>query len=224
MFKRNFAFIIAAFMAITIASPAMAFARRGADDNHFDDHGMMEDHFSDDRSFGLDFSKRHHEGESDDSLAPRGIVKGTIVSKTTNGFTVKGRKDVVYTVDTTNATIIKIPNTTITLADLMVGDFVSVLGTKTDVNVSATKVFVVPTNLRKAEAKGTVTAINGNDITMQTKKGKTVIVKADSSTQIMGDDHEPATLSDIIVGSKLKVKGTWDSILNVLNAIRIKIK
>lgn len=223
MFKKYFSYTMAAFMALTIATPAMAFARRGADDG-MGNHGMMEDHFSDDRSYGLNFSKHHHEGEVDDSLAPRGIVKGAIITKTANGFTVKGRKDVVYTVDTTSATIIKIPNTTIALADLMVGDFVSVLGTKTDTNISAVRVFLIPENLRKAEAKGTVTAVSGNDVTIQTKKGKTVTVKVDSSTQILGDHHEPATLSDIIVGSKLKVKGTWDSILNILNAVRIKIK
>ena len=224
MFKKNFAFIMAAFMAITIATPAMAFARRGGDDNGSDDHGRMEDHFSDDRSYGLDFSKRHHEGESDDSLAPRGIVKGAILTKTATGFTVKGRRDVVYTVDTSTAAIIKIPNTTITLADLAVGDYVSVLGTKTDTNISATRVFVIPENFRKAEAKGTVTAVSGNDITMTTKKGKTVTVKVDGSTQILKEHHQSALLSDIIVGSKLKVHGTWDSILNILNAVRIKIK
>ena len=226
MFKKNFAFIMAAFMALTIASPTMAFARRGADDNGFDDHGgnHSENHFSDDKNYGLDFSKKHRGGESDHSLAPRGIVMGEVMTKTATGFTIKGRKDVVYTVDASTATITKIPNTAIVLVDIVVGDHVSVQGTKTNTNISATKVFVIPQNLRKAEAKGVVTAISGNDITMTTKRGKSVTVKVDGSTQILKEHHQATTLSDIVVGSKLKVHGTWDSILNILNAVKIKIK
>ncbi len=232
MFKKTFIVTMVAVMALAVAAPSIAFASRGSDDDDNDDRrGRSEDrrsddddHFSDDKIFGLDFSRKHREGRVDDSIAPRGAVKGQVVTKTDTGFTLEGRRDSVITVNTSSATFVKLPNTTISLADLVVGDYVVVMGTRTGLNVDATKVMVIPANLRKAEAKGTVTAVSGNDISLLTKKGQTVTVKADANTKISGDHNSPAVVGDIEVGSKLKIHGIWDSITNILNAIRIKIK
>ena len=231
MFKKNFAVTMVAVMFLTLAAPSMVLASKGSDDDGNDDRrGRSEDrrsdddHFSDDKIFGLDFSRKHREGRVDDSIAPRGNVKGKVVTKTDSGFTLEGRRDTITTVNTSAATFVKLPNTTISLADLVVGDYVVVMGTRTGLNVAATKVMVIPANLRKAEAKGTVTAVSGNDISMLTKKGQTVTVKADANTKISGDHNSPAVIGDIEVGSKLKIHGIWDSITNILNAIRIKIR
>jgi hypothetical protein len=225
MFKKNFVLAMAAFMALSAATPALAFARNGSDDN--DDRGRQESRHAkdDERKFGVEIHDDH--GKSDrnkESLAPKGIAKGKILTKTDTGFTVVGKRDVSYTVNTAGAVITRIPNTVITLADLAVGDFVSVQGTKTDTTIAATKVFVIPVGIHKAEAKGTVTAVNGNTITMLTKKGFTATVNTDANTKFIGEHHTPMTLTDVIVGSKLKVEGIWDTLVNTINAFKVRLK
>ena len=82
-------------------------------------------------------------------------------------------------------------------------------------------------HLHKKSVKGTVTAVNGNSFTLEIKKHKKIIgpltVNTSTST-IIKKDGATTTMSDIHVGSKLKIKGIWDKTLNVFNAIRIRIK
>lgn len=227
MFKKNFALAMAAFMAFSAVTPALALAKHGSDDNQFEDRRRQESRQvkDDEKRFGVEIDDDH--GKSDrnkESLAPKGIAKGKILTKTDIGFTVKSKRDVIFTVDTTGAVITRIPNTVISLADLAVGDFVSVQGTKTDTTIAATKVFVIPLGIHKAEVKGTVTAVSGNTITLLTKKGFTATVNTDANTKFSGEHNTPMTLTDVIVGSKLKVEGIWDTVVNTINAFKVKLK
>lgn len=54
---------------------------------------------------------------------------------------------------------------------------------------------------------GTITAINGNTITLQTMNGGTATVKIADSTQFRRDG-QPAKLSDFKVGERVMVRGT----------------
>lgn len=73
------------------------------------------------------------------------------------------------------------------------------------------------------KVKGTVTAVTGTALTVQDKNGATTAVTTDVNTQIT-NAGAPATLSDITVGTKVKVVGLWDQILNIFTALKIMIK
>jgi hypothetical protein len=79
-------------------------------------------------------------------------------------------------------------------------------------------------NVRPGKAKGTVTAVSGNTITLQTKNDKTITVNTTAETDVVKADGTTGTTTDIQVGSKLKIWGLWDKITNILSALRIHIR
>ncbi len=81
----------------------------------------------------------------------------------------------------------------------------------------------MPANLQPAMAKGTVTAVNDDNITLQTTEDTTITVNTDADTVIKDDNGDIAAQSDIEIGMSAKLLGLWDSVLNVFNAFKIKL-
>ena len=70
----------------------------------------------------------------------------------------------------------------------------------------------------KLRANGTVTAVNDDSYTIDTKHQGEVTVDIDSGTQV-----KDGVLADIMVGTKIHVKGMWDSMKEAFVAAKVRI-
>ena len=145
-------------------------------------------------------------------------VNGSVTAVSSTGSSVA--------VNTAGAKIINAYGAAITLSDISVNENAMVQGSENGSQINATLVVVTPASTHPAKATGTVTAVNGSTITVQSSHDGVVYpvtINTNASTTVMSNGAT-TTLSAIQVGSKINVKGLWDEVLNVLNAIRIRIK
>ena len=134
---------------------------------------------------------------------------------------------VTYTVDATNATVMK-NNATSSLSAIVVGDTVMAQGTLTGTNLVATMIRdgVVPTTHTGAPGQfgkgatstpafsgngepvtaGNVTAISGSSITITNKSNVTYVVDASNAKIVTG--NTTGTISNVAVGDSIVVQGT----------------
>jgi len=252
-YLKKLSLLAASFAAVAMIAPNLAYAHGGSyggDDSDRDGREGLVRELSDDFRDHVDLNKEDNdeqEGADEDSdsnenefnredrgergvkrghgLAPAASLfySGTVTAVSDSGFTFTAHNDVVLDVDTSDAKLVRIPRSVIVLADIQVGDRVFVTGTKEGSTVTASVVYAQPANLKHALAKGTVTAISGSTLTVQSKKGASATVTADSETQIT-KDGELAAFADIGIGSRVKIFGLWDQILHVFTALKIAIK
>lgn len=232
MFKKTFT--IAAIMSLfAMSTPALVLASRGEDDTHNDDRGRIEmndDSRREDRQEDRREDRRddRHDGEDDKGLHHgfyQGLFyNGVVTAVSSTGFTITSSNNATLTVNTESAKIIQIPRAVITLGDIAVGDRVHVTGTKVDSVVTASVVYSMPMNSKFAKEKGTVTAVTDTTVTIQNKSGETVTVNTDADTQVVDQNGDATTLAEVDTGEKVKVFGIWDTVLNIFNAIKIRLK
>lgn len=155
---------------------------------------------------------------------------GSVTAISSNGFTLLAEDGTSYTVDTSNAKLLRLSadgKAMVALTDLKITDKVVVRGERADDGtLNARMVYAIPANTHPASGRGTVTAVSGNNFTLQLNNHgiiSNVTVDTSANTVIKQDGKASASMADIQVGSKVKVRGLWDEVLNVLNAIRIKI-
>lgn len=149
-----------------------------------------------------------------------GGVMGTVSAVNGNILTVVGKNSVTYTVDVTNAKVTKIvagaAPTTVTVSNIAVGDTVGVRGTVSGTTVTATAVMDGIYKGRgdmKGEkmmrvhhgVAGTITAINGNTITIKKADGAIYTVDASSAaiTKVV-----TLTVAGLSVGDTIHAQGT----------------
>lgn len=165
-----------------------------------------------------------HKGEDHGGFIQAMFYTGTVTAVSTDGFTILTKNNQTFTVKTDSAKLIMIPRTVISLSDIKVGDKANVTGTLSGVVITASVVYDLSQNLKPAVAKGEVTAVSGNDLTVQVAGAtQSLPVKVDGDTQVVNADKTPATIADVQSGTTVKVIGFWDNILNVFNAIKIKL-
>lgn len=224
--QKRLSMLVAIAAIATIALPSFAYAR-GSDHKEDNEATHREDrssHRANINDLGVQIfgDANGHNKMSNDVLGL--FYKGMVTAVSGTGFTVLTNNNVTLTVDTTNAKLIRIPKTVITLTDIKVNDKVWISGLKTNTTVSAYVVFDMPENVSRAKAKGTVTAVNGNTVTVQTKNDKTITVTTDADTQVVKADGTTGTSTDVVVGSKVKLWGLWNKVTSIFDALRIKIK
>ncbi len=151
-------------------------------------------------------------------------VFGKVTAVNSNTITVSEQKPgeaiaTDYLVDATNAKMTKgtvgAAPTTITVADIAVGDMVAVRGTVSGTSVTATAIMDGLGMMRGPGGQrgsgfghgtaGTVTAVSGNTITLTGKDGKSYTIDA-SGAQI--GKVTTITVGDVQVGDMLNVSGT----------------
>lgn len=133
------------------------------------------------------------------------------------GSLVIDSKGTDVTVALTDTTVIRKGNTTLTVADLKVGDRVHVKASvsKTDGSLTAVEVKLQGSGDDSDDdnggttmtANGTVTAIGANQLTVLTASGKTKKVNVDANT-IIKRKGQPFAFADIKVGDKVESLGT----------------
>lgn len=155
-------------------------------------------------------------------------LNGTVTAVNSTGFTLQTAGTTTpVSVNTVDAKIMKAFGLTITLADIHVNDKAEVKG-KFDGNVFEAKtVMVTPPNTHKAQGKGTITAVNGSQLTVQQNNHGIIssfTVNTNASTTVVAQNGSTTTSASLLAGVKIKVKGLWDEINNLLNAVQIKIR
>lgn len=164
-------------------------------------------------------------------------VRGKITNIQNTTLTLENKHD-TFTVTTTAETIFLLPgNQHAAITDLKVGDEVTAIGSREQStpntgtsNAKTLTARVVTTAtpkqienaLRKHAASGTITAINGNTLTISRtdKQGKphtTTVQLTDQTTYFKGK-HEQAAKSDLQVGTKIIVLGQRDAATGTVTA------
>ncbi len=153
-------------------------------------------------------------------------VTGKVTAINSTGFNMTAKNNKTFTVNTPSTTILTVYGTTIGLSGIKIDDNVMVLGTQNASTINASLVVVTPANTHPAKTNGTVTAVSGSTITVQSTHDGViypVTINTNASTTVISGGNATTTAA-ITVGSKISVKGLWDELLNVLNAIKIRIK
>lgn len=158
-------------------------------------------------------------------------VVGTTSAVSGNTVTLTDKNNIVYTVDATNAKIMK-AGAVISVSEIQVGDTLMVNGTISGTNVVAKNILDgIPQVKLNHENNGNlvignVTSVSGNSFVVQIKarKGQTaaVTVNTDSNTTFK-KDGQAASLSDLASGQKVMVKGTKDATSGVVTATSVNI-
>ncbi len=217
---------IAASLALLVILPVAALAYEGS---HIGVKAEVKAEVKSDNGLHLGLFK-DHDGDGDEHedaklQFERGVVTGLSVSA--NSFTMTAENGDSFTVNVANAKITTAFKGNIQLADIKVSDKVSVVGEVSGSQINAKAVVVSPANTHPARGGGTVTALSGSSSTLKTENSgivSFVTVNTNASTTVFTKDHATTTLASIQVGSKVRVKGLWDEILNALKAIVVKIK
>lgn len=151
-----------------------------------------------------------------------GIVTG--VDGDTITATSKKDADVTWTITTDSDTTFAFRGDD----DLDVGDRIAVAGTVTDNDgddraIDANYVLAVDANI--AKAGGTITDVNEDDntVTVSTKHQGDVIVAINGDTEIVDADGDTGVFDDLVVGAKVRVKGMWNSLRDLVTAAKVKI-
>lgn len=159
-------------------------------------------------------------------------VMGTVSALSGNTVTLTDKNHVVYTIDVTNAKIMK-SGATISLSGVQVGDTLIVSGTILGTNVVAKNIVDGIPQMKFDDgnvAVRTISSVSGSSFVVQSKaqKWKTlgtttaITVNTDSNTTFK-KDGQTATLSDVVSGQMVTVKGTKDATTGVVTAKSVNI-
>ena len=143
--------------------------------------------------------------------------KVTAISGSTITIT-NAKTSTTYTVDASNATVTKSGVTSATVSNIVVGDTISVAGTVSGTNVTATTIHDGFGGGSGGQGgfggrggfgggtMGTVTAISGTTLTVTTKSGGVYTVDASSAT--VKESGTASAVSDIKVGDTVMIQGS----------------
>lgn len=177
---------------------------------------------------------------NDQSFVGRDVFMGKVTAINGAALTINSMTksaSTVYTIDVGSAVLTKGATTAITLANISVGDQIVAIGALTGTNVKAVSLMDLGAGKMdkkdKAEEKpaitanihsGTVTAINGNSITIDSMFGKTKTTYAvDASTAVLTKGRGTGmaiVLSNIAVGDRLMITGPLSGTSIKATAIR----
>jgi hypothetical protein len=149
-------------------------------------------------------------------------VHGTISAVGTDSITVHPKSGADVTVGVNSTTIIRQGSHQLTLADLKVGDVVEVEAQQgTGGALTAIRIQVETEDVRYVEVHGTITAVTGSVVTVQTSAGTSVDVSISSTTVIrLHDGH--GSVSDLTVGASVEIEAKRNAD-NSLTALFIEV-
>jgi len=211
---RKFARFAAGVALVTLLVPSLALAHGGEGNGDGHNRGQRRG-----LGFGGKLGWQTHRNRA-----------GVVNTVGTTSFSMTVKDGTVFTVDVTDAEIKNAFGANILIGDIQVNTKAIVKGSVEGSTIDASRVLIIPPDTHPAAAKGTVTAVSGNNFTIESAHHGveyTVNVTTDSNTQFQtgsGTTTATGTIADVQVGAKVKIRGLWDEILNVLKAIKIRIK
>lgn len=191
------------------------------------DHGPAIDAQTGIQVKGEEDNNKNKDNDQDDNGNPvkPQVVSGTVSNVSSSGFSLTDNSGMVWTVNAGSASIMEAFGQAVSLSGVTSGSHANVQGTASGNVITANRIVVSPANTHPASGRGTVTAVSGGSFTLQLNNHgiiSSATVNTNASTTVTHNGTS-TTASAITVGTKVAVKGLWDEILNVLNAIKIKI-
>lgn len=152
-------------------------------------------------------------------------VLGTVtsISGSTIMMAAKNSTSTVYSVDTTNAKLIRHYGAALTLADMQTGDMLRVTGQILGTNIAAKTVRDDSLQARYGTFVGTVSSLSGTSFVLVSKERGNQTINTSTSTVIRLADKK-GSFSDLAVGETVTVSGVWDRTNTNVTANRITIK
>ena len=146
----------------------------------------------------------------------RETIRGVVTAASSTSVTVNRLNATAATFSITPTTVITEGATVMTGASIVVGDRVNVTVNSTNPTTA------LRINIELAELGGFVSAVAGNTITIIGGQGfnRAIVVSASTTYSKAG---APATLADVVVGSKINAQGTIDVNLATLDALTVAI-
>jgi hypothetical protein len=150
-------------------------------------------------------------------------IGGKVAGISGNILTITGRNNISYTVDATNAVVIK-NNVASSLSNIIVGDTITVRGTLNGTSVTATSIRdglsrggIAPGKNKMPNAQiiqgngqpvvgGNVATVSGTALSVTNKSNVTYTV--DVSGAVISKNNATSSASDINVGDRVVVQGT----------------
>lgn len=207
----KFSKVILSAVALLLLMPAVSFARDRDEDG--DRHDRARGQF--------------HQVMSRLHLSSEVFRTGTVTAVSDDSLTLRLADGSSLTVNIDSDTRITQPFIgSIALSDITLNSTVVVKGAMDDGEFDAKVVVMTKPNERPVKTQGTVTAVSGNTVTVESEhRGVeySVTVETDGSTTVSAPNGEAGTTADIDVGAEVKVAGFWDSVRNILEAVKIKI-
>lgn len=145
-------------------------------------------------------------------------VAGEIIS-----MTAKNSSSTVYSVDATNAKLVRRFGAAMQLSDMQAGDILTVTGIINGTQITAKTIRDQSLQAHNGTFVGTVTAVNGSSFTLQSKARGTQTINTTSAT-IFREGTASTSLSNIAVGQTVTVVGVWDRTNSNVTATRVTIK
>jgi Cu/Ag efflux protein CusF len=142
-------------------------------------------------------------------LLNKAVVKSVDIAAKTITVT---KNSVDYVVDYSNARLVRKYNATADISEILVGDFVKIFGKINGTNVTAKRVKDLSIQKFNGKFHGTIKSIDttDNSFVLQTKKRGDQTVEVSSTTKIRYKSTTKA-FSDLAVGNRVIIKGTWNS-------------
>ncbi|MGZ4808107.1 MAG: DUF5666 domain-containing protein [Thermoanaerobaculia bacterium] len=131
-------------------------------------------------------------------------IEGEVTAISAGSITVKKSTGDEVTVAINADTIVRGDDHTLSVTDIKVGDKVEIDAAQNGTSLTAVRIEVEHDDQRYAEVKGTIKAINGSVLTIDTGNGKTVDVSITSTTVIRNGDKVGA-VSDLKTGDAVEI-------------------
>lgn len=138
-------------------------------------------------------------------------VVGTIIGipSTTSTLTINAKSGGTFTVNIANAELKRRFGAPMTAADFQVNDQVEVKGTVSSTLITATMIRDLSLQARNGEFSGTVVSVTTNSFVLQSANRGLQTINLTASTTIK-KNGQPAILTDLTAGAKVKVAGVWN--------------
>jgi Domain of unknown function (DUF5666) len=151
------------------------------------------------------------------------LISGTVASVSGNSIMLTGSKGASYSVDATNAKLVRRFGAAMQLSDIQTGDVLLVTGVVNGTSVAAKTIRDQSLQAHNGTFNGTVSAVNGSGFTLQSKQRGNQTINTTSST-VFKKGTASSSLSDIAVGQTVTVSGVWDRTNSNVTASRVTIK
>ena len=142
---------------------------------------------------------------------------GTVSSVSGSMFTLAANNGATYTVDASAAKTHRRFGAMMQVGDIQAGDNVVVKGTADGSTIKASVIRDTSLQAKNGVFSGKVTAVNGSSFTVQSGARGAQTVNTDSTT-VFKKNGQTAQLSDVVVGSQVRVTGVWDKTNNNIAA------
>lgn len=147
---------------------------------------------------------------------------GKVTSINGNSIVILANKN-SYTVDVTNAKLLRRLGGAMNLSDIQVNDRLNVVGTRSGTNITASSVRNLSLQTHHGTFVGTVDSVGTDSFVLKSMKRGNQTINTNSSTNYR-HNGKSEQFSDIVVGAKVTVSGVWDRSNSNVTASKISIR